>query len=173
MGAVKKVSHVPVRGTTTETARATTPARRTAGPFEEMERMFGRMMGRPFPRGWLEPLRFEWPTLEEQLPRVDVLDRDREVVVRAEVPGVARENLEVTMSGNTVTFRGTRRHEEEREEGEYHYRETSRGEFCRTLTLPADVDSDHARATYKDGMVELVLPKLETAQRRKVEVEAG
>lgn len=174
MGSNKsKKTQVPVTGTSSTTPSSTAHARNMANPFEEMERMFSRMMGRPFSRGWLEPFHSEWPAMRTELPRVDVVDRDREIMVRAEVPGVAKDDLEVTMSGNTVTFRGATHHEQEKEEGEYHYRETSRGEFCRTVTLPADVDSDHARAKYKDGMVELVLPKLQAAQRKKVNVEEG
>ena len=174
MGAAKNLKQVPVSGTPTEKSkRAIAPARRAMNPFEEMDRLFSRMMGRPFEAGWLEPLGNEWLSLQRELPRVDVIDRDQEVVIRAEIPGVAREDLEVTLSDNSVTFRGSTRHEEEKEEGEYHYRETSRGEFCRTLPLPADVDRDQAKARHKDGVVELVLPKTKTSQRRKVEVEKG
>lgn len=174
MGAAKDLKQVPVRETPGEKSKtAVVQARRAMSPFEEMDRLFSRMMGRPFGAGWFEPFRAEWPSLPMELPRVDVLDRDQEVVIRAEIPGVAREDLEVTMSDNTVTFRGHSRHEEEKEEGEYHYRETSRGEFCRTIPLPADVDSEKARARHKDGIVELVLPKVKSSQRRKVEVEKG
>ena len=174
MGAAKDIKQVPVTDTPAEKPKsAVTTPRRAMSPFEEMDRLFNRMLGRPFGSGWFEPFRAEWPALSLELPRVDVIDRDKEVVIRAEVPGVAREDLEVTMNENTVTFRGSTRHEEEKEEGEYHYRETSRGEFCRTIPLPADVDSGKARARHKDGVVELVLPKVKTSQRRKVEVEKG
>lgn len=171
MGTVEKVTPVPAQGTPQQPQEPTVPARRAWNPFEDMDRMMERMRERHFGRGLFEPLRFEWPFHETPMPRVDVADRDAEVMVRAEVPGVAKEDLEITMSGNTITFRGTTKHKEEKEEGEYRYCETSCGEFSRTLTLPADVDSSNAKAKYKDGMVELVLPKLEIAQRKKVDVE--
>ena len=172
MGAAKDLKQVPVSGISSEKSKSG-PVRRALSPFEEMDRLFSRMMGRPFSAGWMDPLRYEWPSLQAEMPRVDVIDRDKEVVIRAEIPGVAREDLEVTMDDNTVTFRGSTRHEEEKEEGEYHYRETSRGEFCRTITLPANVDAGKAKAHYKDGMVELVLPKVQPSQRKKIKVEAG
>jgi HSP20 family protein len=174
MGAAKDLKQVPVSSAPSEKSKsAVGPARRAMSPFEEMDRLFSRMMGRPFGAGLMDPFRAEWPSLQMELPRVDVIDRDKEVVIRAEIPGVARENLDVTMSENSITFRGSTRHEEEKEEGEYRYHETSRGEFCRTIPLPADVDRDKARAKHKDGIVELVLPKVKTSQRRKVEVEKG
>lgn len=172
MGTAEKVTHVPVRGAKGTPTKEPTRTPSRSDPFTEMDRWFERMMGRPWGRGWMEPLRGEWPVFgREELPRVDVVDRDTEVVVRAEVPGVPREDLEVTLSGNTVTFRGTVMREEEKEEGEYHYRETSRGEFTRTVTLPADVDGNAARAKYRDGIVELTLPKVEASQRKHIEIE--
>lgn len=174
MGAAKDLKQVPVSNTPAEKPKTSPgPTRRALSPFEEMDRLFSRMMGRPFSAGWMDPFRAEGTSMQLEVPRVDVIDRDKEVVIRAEIPGVAREDMEVTMNDNSVTFRGSSRHEEEKEEGEYHYRETSRGEFCRTVPLPSDVDSTKARAKHKDGIVELVLPKVKTSQRRKVEVEKG
>lgn len=174
MGTAEKVTHVPVSGTSeTKPTTRSRPAARFHDPFAEMDRMFERMIGRPLGRGWMEPLWPEWHRAGlETMPPVDVIDRDEEVLIRAEVPGVAPEDLEVTMSGNTVTFRGHVKREEEKEEGEYHYRETRRGEFTRTVTLPAEVDSSAARARHHDGVVELTLPKIATSQRRRIEVES-
>ena len=147
--------------------------RHAADPFEEMERMFEHMMTSTDPSGWLRPFRMDWPGwpgVETAAPKVDVIDRDREIVLRAEVPGVSKDDLEITMTDDSVTIRGTARHEEKKEEGDYYYCETSRGEFSRSVTLPAHVDGSKAQATYKDGILELTLPKLETAQRHKVEI---
>jgi HSP20 family protein len=158
------------RGQAIQRARA--PGR-ALSPFEEMERMFESF----FPRGWLRPFRGEWPMGPEfmptlRAPRVDVLDRDNEIVVRAEIPGVSKEDLDVSLTDDTVTIRGTARHEEEREEkGQYYRRELEYGEFSRTVTLPTSVDTNKAAAKFHDGILELTLPKMEGAKRRTVKIE--
>jgi len=146
--------------------------------FDELDRMFDRMAENFFRRGWLRPGGVEWPEFpslagaEERVPKVDVVDRDKEVVVHAELPGVKKEDLEVTLGEDTVTIRG-RSSREEKEERENFYRcEIHRGEFARTLRLPAAVDGDKAKARFTDGVLELTLPKLAQAQRRSVKIDA-
>lgn len=149
-------------------------ATRMVNPFEEMERMFESY----FPRGWLRPLRWEWPAwpelplpFEGKMPRVDVVDRDTEVVVRAELPGVDKKDLEVSVTENTVTIHGTTSHEKKEEKEHYYRREMSRGEFSRTLALPAEVDGSKVKASFKDGVLELTAPKVAKAKRRTVKVD--
>jgi HSP20 family protein len=142
------------------------PARRLS-PFEEMDRMFDEFMG----RGWLRPSRWELPLLAElKVPNVDVVDRDDEVLVRAEVPGVNKEDIEVSMSGNMLTIKGQTKREEKEEKGDYFRCEISRGAFSRTLTLPAEVDEAKAKAELKDGVLELTLPKAEKSKRRTIKI---
>ena len=127
---------------------------------------------------WLHPMRWELPGWAERMtpfegksPRVDIIDRETEVVVRAEMPGMKKEDLDVSLNDNTVTIRGTSKHEETEEKGEYCRREMSYGEFSRTLTLPAEVDRAKAKAIFKDGVLELTLPKAETAKRSSIRIE--
>jgi len=84
---------------------------------------------------------------------------------------VKKENLDVSVSDNMVTIRGTSKHEEEKEEGQYFRREMTRGEYSRSIGLPAEVDSAKAKATFKDGVLELKLPKTAPSQRHSVKVE--
>jgi HSP20 family protein len=146
-------------------------AARALSPFEEMERMFEGF----FPRGWMRPWRFEWPAwpelAEARLPSVDVIDRDDEVLVRAELPGVDKKDLDVSMTEDTVTIKGTTQREEKEEKGDYYRHEIARGAFARTVTLPAEVDGTRAKAAFKDGVLELVLPKREKAKRHSIKVE--
>ena len=140
--------------------------------FEDMEKMFERMMGN-YPTGWLHPMRMDWPGrgfMEAFTPRVDVIDRDKDILLRAELPGVKKDDIEVTMTDDMVTIRGSARKEEKREEGDYYYAETSRGEFSRSVTLPSHVDGSKATARYTDGVLELTLPKLESAKRHKIDI---
>ena len=141
--------------------------------WDEMERMFEGVT----PRGWLRPFRFDWPTLGElphvgmKFPRVDIIDRDVEVEVRAELPGVEKNDLDVSLSDNMVTLKGSTRREEREEKGDYYRSEITTGSFARTLPLPGNVDSDRAKATFKDGILVLTVPKMEQSKRHTVPVE--
>jgi HSP20 family protein len=137
-----------------------------------MEHLFDDFLG----RGWLRPLRFErMPELslawEGRLPKLDVIDRDNEVVVRAEVPGVKKEDLEISVSGDLFTIKGQTKREEKEEKGDYYRCEVSQGMFSRTVTLPAMVDEAGAKAQLKDGMLEITLPKTEKSKKRAIKID--
>ena len=147
---------------------------RTLSPFEEMDRFFENYFG----RGWLHPFRWERPSwgdltmpFEGKLPRVDVVDRDDEVIVKAELPGVDKKDLDITVTDNTVSIKGSTSHEEKEEKGDYYRCEISRGVFSRVVALPADVDAEKASSKFKDGVLELTLPKVKAAKRRTIKVE--
>jgi len=144
-------------------------------PFEEMDRLFERF----FPRGWLRPWRAEMPgwgelmPFEVRTPHVDLIDHEDELILRAEVPGVKKDDLDVSVSDDTVTIRGEVKHEAAEEEGEYYHREMTYGSFYRIIALPVGVDTEKCKVTFKDGILEMKLPKLEAAKRRKIEIEEG
>jgi HSP20 family protein len=151
---------------------------RALSPFDEMDRLMERMFEGFMPRGWMRPWQREWPLwsrlpapFEGRMPTVDVIDRENEVVVRAEVPGVEKKDLDVSVAEDTVTIKATTRREEKEEKGDYHRREIVSGSFARTVSLPVVVDATKARASFKDGVLELTLPKIEKARKRKVDIE--
>jgi len=165
-----------------ETKREVTPAPkgeavkglgRAVSPFEEMDRMFEHF----FRRGWMRPLSREWPSWRElspfegKWPRADIIDRDSEVVVRAELPGVDKKDLELSVTENAMTIKGTTRREEKEEKGDYYRSETTQGSFSRTLSLPSNVDGTKAKAVFRDGIVEVTLPKVEKAKRLTLKVD--
>ena len=132
----------------------------------DVERRFDDFFGRPLRR--LE--------VEEgvRLPAVDVSETDEEVVVKAELPGLTRDNLEVEVMPETLSLSGTMSQESEEKEGTYHRRERVWGRFERVIPLPAEVVSDQAKATLKDGLLEVRLPKTATAKAampRKINIE--
>ncbi|HWA37795.1 MAG TPA: Hsp20/alpha crystallin family protein [Burkholderiales bacterium] len=137
-------------------------AARAANPFEPMERFMQAFM----PLAWFRP----WMEMPHT-PKLDVIDRDGSVLVRAEVPGVQKSRLEVEASDTAVTIKGEVQHTETREDAD-HYRisETSRGAFERTVQMPADVDSTKAKATFKDGVLEVLLPKVDRSRSHQVKV---
>lgn len=146
-------------------------ANRALSPFEEMDRMFEEF----FPRRWMQPFRWDfhhWPELAQmKMPKVDIIDRDKEIVVKAELPGVAKDDINITITGNSVTIKATTSHEEKEEKGNYYRAEISRGSFTRTVTLPGDVDSSKAKANYNDGILELVIPKQEKSHSKTINVD--
>ncbi len=139
-----------------------------------MESFFEQYFGRP----WFRPFRRDLPAWDElskafegRVPNVDVIDREKEVIVRAEIPGVKKEDLEVSLCDNRLTVKGSTRHEETKEEeGEYYRRELSRGSFSRMITLPSDIDTEKARAEFKDGVLEMTLPKQKPSKRHRIRV---
>ena len=141
---------------------------RVISPLEDMDRMFESF----FPQAW-RPFnigRMFGEMGEGAQPRVDIVDRDAEILLRAQIPGVEKENIDVSVTDNTVTIRGETRQESKEEEGEYYRCEISRGAFSRTVALPADVDANGANASFKNGMLELKLPKVEKSKRRSIPV---
>lgn len=154
------------------------PAERPGGgelqTFDEFERFFDRF----FRRG-LRPFDWERPSLgdlferfESRLPRIDVIDREADVLVRAEVPGVDRQNLDISMADNLLTIKGSTGGEpKETTEGQFHRCEISRGAFSRSVSIPANVDSGQASASLKDGVLEIVLPKAEGSRRKTINVQ--
>ena len=105
------------------------------------------------------------------MPKVDVVDREAEVVVRAELPGVEKDGVELTVTDHTLILRAQTRHEEKEEKGEYFRHEMTHGEFQRTLELPEAVDQEKARATFRNGVLQVTLPKLEKTPRTKISIE--
>ena len=146
---------------------------RMLSPWDEMDRLFERLL----PRGWLRPMGWGVPllgdfaeALEMRPPRVDVLDGEENVVIRAEVPGVDKKDLEISVDDTSVTIKGKVMHEQKEKKGDYYRCELGSGEFTRVLGLPCAVDGTKAAAKLKDGMLELTLPKIEKAKRHRVTV---
>ena len=135
--------------------------------FEEMERMFEHFM----PTSWMHPFKAEHSLLSENLPQVDVIDQDSTILVRATLPGVKKDDLDVSTTDHSVTIRGSTREESKEEKGEYYRREIRSGNFLRTITLPALVDEKGIKAKFKDGLLELTLPKLEREKRHSIKIE--
>ena len=105
------------------------------------------------------------------MPKVDIIDRDTEVVVKAELPGVEKDNLDISISENMLTIRASTQHEKKEEKGQYFRREMSRGELQRTLRLPGQVDGDKAKASFKDGILEISVPKAPGSRRQTIKVD--
>lgn len=157
-----------------ETAAAE-PKKGTLTSFSDIEREVERAFERFFSRAWLPSLR-ELPgsllkeSFEGRMPKVDVLDRDEELVIEAELPGVKKSDIDVSLSDDSITIKTSTYRKEEAEKGEYQRREISRGLFSRTISLPTTVDPDKAKASFEDGLLKVTLPKSDRARRQSVPI---
>lgn len=104
---------------------------------------------------------------------LDVAESENEYVVKASLPGVSLNDLEITYTNNTLTIKGEVQEEQELEEARYHLRERNYGSFARSITLPAGVDSENIEADYEAGVLTIRLPKAEEIKPKKITIKAG
>jgi HSP20 family protein len=160
-------TEVPVKKADKSAAQGTAPV-----TFGDLERMFDNLLQ----RNWRSPFRFDWPRLAElqgllpQAPAVDVVDRDKEVVVRAQLPGVKKGDVDVSIADRILTIKASTRKEEKEEKDNFFRQEIRTGSLSRSVQLPADVDAGKAQATFKDGVLELQLPKRRVVKQQQVPV---
>jgi len=106
-------------------------------------------------------------------PAVEVSETDEDVVVRAQVPGIQKDQLEVEITADGLTLKGEVKEEKEEKKKNYHHREIRYGAFLRTVPFPTAVDSDKATATLKDGVLQVTIPKSAPTKSKPVKVEVA
>lgn len=141
-------------------------------PFEEIERLFDEVMRRPFSLfvSFVPRLREE---AEIVSPAVDIYEEGDDLVVKAELPGINKEDIEVKITDDYLTISGEKKKEEKVEKKDYYRYERSYGSFSRTFRLPVDVQTDKAKAKFEKGVLEIRIPKTEEAKKkeRKLQIE--
>ena len=105
------------------------------------------------------------------MPAVDMRENEKEVVLHAEIPGMDAKDIDISLNGRVLVMQGEREQEHEEKDKNYHCIERKYGSFSRSLELPADVDGDKVKATYKDGVLTLKLPKTKEQSVKKIEVK--
>ena len=135
-------------------------------PFEDIERWFNE--------GWTSPFSlltrstlpmFDTERIERRSPAVDMYDEGKELVMKADLPGVKKEDLHLDLTENVLTLTGERKTEETVEKGGLYRSERSYGRFSRSFELPSEVDTEKITATLKEGVLEIRLPKTEKAMK--------
>lgn len=126
---------------------------------ESMEKMLGK-----FPKLFKEEQMGAW------LPAVDVFEKEGNVVVKVDLPGVDKNNVKVLVTDDEVTIRGETRREEEIKEKNYYRSERAFGSFSRTVALPVTVQREKAKASFKNGVLEVVIPKATEARSDQIEI---
>lgn len=130
---------------------------------ERMNRLFDEVLPRTREEETLE--RGVWS------PAVDIYETEDSIVLKAELPGVKREDVSVEIKDNLLVLKGEKKFERDVKEENYHRMERAYGAFQRSFTLPNIVDKDKVRARYKDGVLEVILPKAEEAKPKQIKVE--
>lgn len=154
--------------------RETTPWRPFFNPtrFEHaIERMFQDFWKGPrFSFGWPEELHRGGES-GLTIAAVEIYDEKDDVVVKAELPGMKKEDLEINLAGDILTIKGEKKREEEVKEKDYYYSERSFGSFERSIDIPQKVVPDKVRASFKDGILEVRLQKSEEAKKKEIKIK--
>ena len=143
--------------------RSTRPRRDVVNVRDEMDRAFDR-----FFRNWLTPVsyaEFAWS------PSVDISETEDTIEVKAELPGVSEDDIDISVSNGQLVISGEKKQEEEQKEKNYYRVERSYGSFMRTFALPSGVDQDRITAECSDGVLTVSIPKSGEAKMKKIEVK--
>ena len=108
-----------------------------------------------------------------EAPALDVYEDKEDLIVKAEMPGLTKEELDITLEGNTLTIKGEKKKEDEIKEDNYYRSERTFGSFSRMVELPIDVKCDKVNASFKNGVLEIRLPKTEEAKKNVVKVKVA
>ena len=137
--------------------------------FQEMERMFRDFFTSPFsimrPRIRLAPLAVE------STPEVDLRETDKELILSASLPGMEKDDIDIDVTGDRITLSGESKTEEDKPGECYHIRQRGYGSFNISYSLPVEVKTKDVKATYKNGVLEVTMPKAEVREAKKVHVE--
>lgn len=133
---------------------------------KEFDSLFDRFFGESF-----------FPTTEflregVWSPRVDVIDGNKEITVKAEIPGVDVKDIDVSIDRNRLIIKGEKKLEKEEKDEKYHRIERSYGSFARSIELPSEVDTESVDASYKKGVLTIVLKKTKAAETKKITVKS-
>jgi HSP20 family protein len=132
------------------------------GIQREMNRMFD---------GFFRSTQDEDYTLSSWTPAVDITEHDDEYSVKVELPGVNKDDVKLTLENNILTIRGEKKQEKETKKENYHRIERCYGSFQRSFTLPNAIKSERIDASFKDGILTVILPKAEEAKPKQIEVK--
>ena len=113
------------------------------------------------------------PTETQWVPSVDLSETNKEYIVRAEIPGVDPKDFDISLNNNVLTIRGERKHEKETKDEDFHRIERVYGSFTRSIQLPGEVNEDKVTANYKNGVLEITLPKAKEEAVKKIPVKTA
>ena len=113
----------------------------------------------------------EFPSFDEKYPKIDMKETEKEIIINAEIPGVDKKDINVDLNENILTISFERKQEKDEKEEGWRIVERSYGKFTRSVTLPCGVKVDGAKASYKDGVLKIVLPKEKDSKTNKIKID--
>jgi HSP20 family protein len=144
--------------------------------LSDVERMFEDWFedfwSRPFPRLW-RPNFARLRSISLETPTLDVYEQKDDLIVKAEIPGLTKDEIDITLEGTTLTITGEKKKEEEVKDEDYYRCERTYGAFSRSIDLPLAVQTDKVNASFKNGVLEIRLPKTEEAKKNVVKVKVA
>ena len=132
---------------------------------------FPRSMNRLFNDFWNDALHSDTKSENCWSPSVDVKEKEKEFVLEFELPGVSKENVKLSVDNGVLTVSGEKRFEEKEEKDNYYYTERCFGKFERSFNLPDNVESDKVKANFKDGVLNVSLPKVKKPEPKMIEIK--
>lgn len=139
------------------------PFRELMNIQERMNRLFGDL-------GAQAPVESEWATAT-WAPAVDIYETPQKIVLNADLPGIKQEDIQVSVERDRLVLRGERKFESEVNRENYHRVERSFGTFARSFTLPPNIDQENIRADYKNGVLQVTLPKRDIVQTKQINIK--
>jgi len=142
--------------------------------FEEnMNRMFEKIWGIPVNRSLLLPgERTTTGSIEKyRKPFIDLVETDKEVIATVEMPGLDKGDIKINLTQDKLEISAETKHEEEKKEKGYIYKERRTGSYYRTVSLPSSIDSDNSKASYNNGILQITMPKTEIKKKTPLKVE--
>jgi HSP20 family protein len=140
-------------------------------PFAEMDKYFENFFRNPFALLNSPLMSPGFPKGADMVPSVDIFEDGDEVVVKADIPGVKKDDIDVTITENSLTISGERKQEKKVKEKDFHRIERSYGSFSRSFRLPENVNGDKAKAEFKNGVLEIRLPKVKESKQKKISIK--
>jgi HSP20 family protein len=145
------------------------PFRNLSGLQERMNRLFDESF-RGLNRSEGDD---DWALGGAWAPAVDIYEQEGHIVLKAELPGLDPQNVDIRLENNVLTLRGERKIDNEVKRENYHRVERAYGSFTRSFTLPSVVDQEHIKADYKDGVLKVTLPKRDEAKPKQISISVG
>lgn len=142
---------------------------RPAFGLGKMRDTFDRFFNEGLPVAYRSLLR----SPEMRLPVIDIIDKEDHYLVKAHVPGFKKEELDISIEGDILTLKGETKSEKEEKKENYYYKESSEGSFLRSVKLDTEIKKDGVKASLKDGILDVELPKIEAKKAQKVEIETS
>jgi len=112
-----------------------------------------------------------WLEAGDWSPLVDIIDEKDQIIAKAELPGVNKEDIKVTLNDNTLTIRGERKEEQETKKENYYCCERVHGNYSRTISLPVNIDKEKIKSSFKNGVLEIILPKAKESKPKEIDIK--